>query len=269
MLARFVRLPGARSLWLRLPAGSVHTRVSFDIWRRPHYAFGVYSAAQLAKALGLPGISVAEFGVAGGRGLVELERTAGEISRALGFRIDVFGFDLATGMPQATDYRDLPYVWAKGFYTMDVERLKSRLTTAQLIVGDVAQTVPEWAARPDMLPIGFIAFDLDYYSSTVQALRVFDGPAQNRLPRVYCYFDDVIWPERACHNEYVGELLAIREFNDAHPDHKLCPIHLFRHTRRNPLPWNDQMYVMHDFAHHLYCKNITPQSDAYTQLRFE
>ncbi len=68
-LARIVRLPGVRSLWLRCPIGSVHTRVSFDIWTRPHYAYGVYSAdsaAQLAQALGLPGISVAEFGVVAG-----------------------------------------------------------------------------------------------------------------------------------------------------------------------------------------------------------
>jgi len=53
ILARVVRMPGARSLWLRWPIGSVHTRVSFDVWTRPHYAFGVYSAAQLARSLGL------------------------------------------------------------------------------------------------------------------------------------------------------------------------------------------------------------------------
>jgi hypothetical protein len=38
-----------------------------------------------------------------------------------------------------------------------------------------------------------------------------------------------------------------------------------RHTRLNPAPWNDQMYVMHDFAHPNYCENITPKDDAYTQ----
>ena len=116
-----------------------------------------------------------------------------------------------------------------------------------------------------MPPIGFISFDLDYYSSSISAFRVFDGPAQRRLPRVFCYFDDIIWPPHACHNEYVGELLAIREFNEVHNERKLCPIHLLRHMRLIPAPWNDQMYVMHDFAHPLYCVNLTPKGDAHTQ----
>jgi len=262
-----VRLPGARSLWLRWPIGSVQTRVAFDVWTRPHYAFGVYSAAQLAQALGLPGISVAEFGVAGGHGLLALEAIAREISQALSYRIDVFGFDSGIGMPEAGDYRDLPHVWAKGFYRMDVDRLTARLTTAQLILGDVAKTLPEWVSHAEVMPIGFLGFDLDYYSSTLGAFQVFDGPAGTRLPRVFCYFDDIIWPERACHNDFAGELLAIREFNEAHQNCKLCPIHLLRHTRLNPAPWNDQTYVMHDFAHPLYCVKVTPQDDAHTQHR--
>jgi len=261
-----VRLPGVRSLWLKWPIGSVPTRLSLDIWARPHYAFGVYSAAQLAKSLGLPGISVAEFGVAGGSGLLALEKIAREISQALSYRIDVFGFDMGTGMPEASDYRDLPHVWAKGYYKMDVEGLQARLTAAHLILGDVAQTVPQWISRADLMPIGFVGFDLDYYSSTVQAFRIFDGSATTRLPRVFCYFDDMIWPERAVHNEFVGELLAIREFNEAHQDRKLSPIHLLRHTRLNPAPWNDQMYAMHDFDHPLYCVNITPKDDVHTQI---
>jgi len=266
MIARVLRLPGARSLWLRWPVGSVETRIAFDIWPRPHYAFGVYSAARLAKSLGLPGISVAEFGVAGGRGLLALERVSCEIARALGLRIDVFGFDSGIGMPEAADYRDLPHVWCKGFYAMDVRALTARLSSAKLILGDVARTVPEWAASQQLLPIGFVAFDLDYYSSTSQALRIFDGDQRTRLPRVICYLDDIMWPEYAYHNEFVGELLAIREFNKNHNDRKLCPIHLLRNMRMIPRPWNDQMYVMHDFVHHLYCVNLTHGDSSYTQL---
>lgn len=265
-LARIVRLPGVRSLWLRCPIGSVRRRVSFDIWARPQYAYGVYSAAQLAQALGLPGISVAEFGVAGGTGLLALEKIAREVSQALNYRIDVYGFDAGTGMPEASDYRDLPHVWAKGFYKMDVDRLKARLTTAELILGDVARTSVEFISRGDVMPVGFIGFDLDYYSSTVHALRVFDGPTGTRLPRVLCYFDDVIWPEHAYYNDFVGELLAINEFNEAHRGRKICRIHLLRHTRLNQAPWNDQMYVMHDFEHPLYCLNLTPKDNTGAQL---
>jgi hypothetical protein len=110
---------------------------------------------------------------------------------------------MGTGMPQASDYRDLPHVWAKGFYRMDVDRLTARLTTAQLILGDVAQTIPEWVSPMSCLSASW------------------------RL---------------------ISTILAIRDFNEAHP-----------------APWNDQMYVMHDFAHTLYCVNITPKDEAYTQ----
>ncbi len=265
LLANVVEATGVRALWRRWPVGSVETRIAFDVSTHAAYAFGVYSAAQLAKSLGLAAISVAEFGVAGGRGLLALERISREISQALAIRIDVFGFDSGSGMPEAADYRDLPHVWAKGFYTMDVDALKPRLTNAQLIIGDVAQTSSAWAARPGIAPIGFIAFDLDYYSSTVSALRVFDAPEQSRLPRVFCYFDDIIWPTYACHNEFVGELLAIREFNAANFHRKLCPFHLLRHMRLIPAGWNDQIYVLHDFAHPLYCVNITQKNNLPTQ----
>src|SRR6266851_7746170 len=60
---------------------------------RPHYAYCVYQAAVLAKRLGYPRISVIEFGVAGGNGLVNLEWHAREISRWLSIGIDVYGFD--------------------------------------------------------------------------------------------------------------------------------------------------------------------------------
>lgn len=266
ILARLAQLPGARRLWLRFPFGSVDTRVRHDIWSRPHYAYGVYSAAQLARSLELPAISVIELGVAGGRGLLALAELAQVIGKHLGVQISVTGFDSGKGMPPPIDYRDLPHVWGQGFYAMDPAPLRSRLSGAELILGDVQETIPAWLARPELPPLGFAAFDLDYYSSTVEAFRLFDAPPAQRLPRVYCYFDDIAWPERACHNEYVGELCAIREFNSGHAGQKICPIHMLRYTRLHPAAWNEQMYVFHDFRHPLYCRNITPAGDEYTQL---
>ena len=150
MLAAF---PGARALWRRWPVGSIETRVAGDVSSHAPYAFGVLSAARLAKALGLPGISVVEFGVAGGRGLIALERISREVSQSVGIRIDVFGFDSGQGMPEASDYRDLPHVWAKGFYQMDVAALQQQLTSAQLLIGDVAPApFPSGSPRKDTLP---------------------------------------------------------------------------------------------------------------------
>jgi transcriptional regulator with XRE-family HTH domain len=265
ILSRLTQLPGARSLWERFPVGSIDTRVRYGIFERPHYAYGVYSAADLARRLGIPTISVIELGVAGGRGLLALERLAGAIGAYLGVEIRVAGFDSGKGMPPPSDYRDLAHVWGQGFYQMDVSKLKARLSPdTELILGDVADTIPAWNPKGK---IGFVAFDLDYYSSTKTAFRLFQGKdAETRLPRTYCYFDDLRWPEHACHNEYIGELCAIQEFNAEHEHQKICPIHMLRYTRIHQEPWNEQMYVLHDFRHPLYCKNVTPAGEAYIQI---
>jgi hypothetical protein len=259
-LRQVSRLPGTRFLWSKVPVGSLETRVFLGVGAKPMYQFGVYSAASLAKALGLPGISVIEFGVAGGRGLVAMEKTAEEAERHFGVAIDVFGFDSGGGMPAPTDYRDLPYEWSQGFYRMDVERLRTRLKRARLILGNVEETVSEFLPKLKY-PIGFVSFDLDYYSSTKKAFGIWEGLPDTRLPRVICYFDDIL-----CYNEYIGELCAIREYNLDHSEIKLCPMHLLRHTQPHPAPWHDQIYMLHDFRHPLYCVNVRQANLASTQL---
>lgn len=266
ILTRLTQIPGVRSLWNRIPVGSIDLRVRFGVFSRPHYAYGVYYAADLAKRLGLPSISVIELGVAGGRGLLALESIANVIGDELEVTIHVAGFDSGRGMPDPVDYRDLPHVWAKGFYAIEEDKLRSRLSPkTDLVIGDVADVVGRWKAPA---PIGFVAFDLDYYSSTKAALSLFEAAEERpHLPRVYCYFDDTVEPARACHNEYTGELCAIREFNETHASLKVCPIHLLHHTLPHPYAWSDAMYVLHDFRHPLYCRNITAQDEASTQLR--
>jgi hypothetical protein len=264
ILASLTRIPGTTALWRKFSLGSVETRVRFGIWQRPHYAYGCYHAAVLAHRLGLSGITVIELGVAGGSGLLVLEEIAAAVSKAMGIEIDVVGFDSGQGMPAPVDYRDLPHVWNAGFYKMDKDRLKAQLSKAELCLGPISETIPVWLARC-RLPIGFVAFDLDYYSSTVSGFRLFDSPGGScHLPRVYCYFDDTYWPEHACHNEFIGELRAIKEFNQA-GEKKICPLHLLRHMRPHAAAWNDQIYIMHDFKHPLWCTNITPQDDRHTQ----
>jgi hypothetical protein len=226
----------------------------------------VFWAADQAKRLGVQAISAIELGVAGGNGLLALESIAQEIADYAGISIRVLGFDTGEGMPEASDYRDLPHVWAQGFYRMDHAALRARLKpTTDLVIGDVKLTIHQMLTQQTIPPIGFVAFDLDYYSSTRDALAMFSYPASTRLPRSYCYFDDVVWPEIACHNEYVGELCAIREFNEMHLDRKLCLVHMLRHMRVHQEGWNEQMYVLHDFQHPLYCVNLTPLGEEYRQ----
>jgi len=266
LITRLTQIPGTRSLWRRMPVGSLGLRVRYGIWSRPHYAFGVYTAADLGRRLNLPGISVVEFGVAGGNGLIALEQIAREVSAHFKLPITVYGFDTGEGMPPPEDYRDLPFVWEQGYYKMDPNALQARLNGSRLMLGDVGETVPKMLSEPGLHPLGFVAFDLDYYSSTMRAFRIFEGPAATRLPRVMCYFDDTIWPEIACHNEYTGELGAIRDFNAQHQRVKLCEYHGLKMTQPHPAAWHDQTYVLHDFEHSLYTVNITPSSDRYRQL---
>jgi hypothetical protein len=266
LLSQFTRLPYVLGLWERFPCGSVQTRVYYGIFPYPHYAYGVYWAAIEAVRLGIDRITVMEFGVAGGRGLLALEYASTLIEGEVGVRIDVVGFDSGAGMPPPLDYRDLPHIWGPGFYLMQADKLRARLTRAQLLLGDVGETLREWLAEGTRAPVGFVAFDLDYYSSTKDALTLFEAPPTDHLPRVYCYFDDVCSNALGCMSEYLGELLAIREFNESHPERKIGKIQQVRVHRPRWEMWHDRMYAFHDFAHPEYNTMLIPETVRDRQL---
>ena len=94
--------------------GSYEERLRIGAVDHPHYGYCVYSAAALAKKLGYRRISVLEFGVAGGNGLVNLEYHMQEISELLAIDIDIYGFDTGEGLPELLGYRDLPYHYLTG-----------------------------------------------------------------------------------------------------------------------------------------------------------
>jgi hypothetical protein len=233
----------------RFELGSFAARVRWQAFARPHYAYCVYHAARLAKQLGYPEISIIEFGVAGGSGLVLLERYAEEVGRELGgLQIQVYGFDSGEGLPPPEDFRDLPYLWKPGFYRMDEHALRKRLTSAKLVLGDLRETAPAFFDSYDAAPIAAVMFDLDFYSSTCIALTLFDEDECHRLPRVLCFFDDIIGDETELYSDFTGERLAIREFNDVRTARKIAPAyHLI--TRSTVEQWYHQVYVLHDFEH--------------------
>lgn len=245
--------------------GAYRDRVAIGAVTRPHYGYCVFNSAMLAKWLGYPRISVLEFGVAGGNGLVALEYHARETSRALGIDVDVYGFDTGGGLPAPVDYRDLPYHWKPGFFEMDQEKLKARLQKATLVLGDVAQTVPSFVKQYDPAPIGAVMHDLDLYSSTAHALKLFDEADVRFIPRVFCYFDDVVGSEIELYSEYTGELLAMREFNDQHEKIKLATA---AYLLAKPLvrPWYHQIRIAHFFNHPKYNAFV---SDEAQQLKLK
>ena len=91
-----------------LRVGPYPLRVRLGCVPRPHYAHCVLGAADLARRLGIPRISVLEFGVAGGKGLLCLESHAREATRATGVAIEVYGFDTGSGLPPPAALRRAP-----------------------------------------------------------------------------------------------------------------------------------------------------------------
>jgi hypothetical protein len=223
---------------------------------RPNYAYIVYQAADLAQRLGLPKISVLEFGVAGGRGLLNLEQHAERVSALTGVGIEVYGFDTGMGLPPPKDYRDLPYLWQESNFKMDQEALKSRLKRAQLVLGLVEDTVKTFTEKFNPAPIGAISFDLDYYSSTVECFPILLVDHKFRLPRIFTYFDDIYSTDLGHVTSRVGVPLAITEFNAAHPSHDISPLtHLeFRYAPAKA--WHRQIYSCASFEHPQFNQDI-------------
>jgi hypothetical protein len=235
--------------WLRLTASDPEIRARWGISPRPEYLFGLYHAALQAKLENARSFSAVEFGVAGGRGLVAMQNEAAAVEAALGIEIKVFGFDSGGGLPNFIgDYRDHPDEWKPGDFPMDVPALKSKLDArrTELILGDVAATVPEFVERTDVPPIGFVSYDLDLYSSTRDALVLLNHTKRRTLFRVLLYFDDIV---SIFNHQWAGEFLAIDEFNAHSADFKIDRWHGVKHDK--PFPerkyW-DKLFVGHDLA---------------------
>lgn len=251
LLSRFLR-------YIPLPP---EWRIQFDAVERPHLAYGMFVAAMQAKAIGLSGITCIEFGVASGGGLramekyVDLIRSIPEFSQ---FGFDVVGFDRAVGLPETLDVRDLAYWFEPGIFEVDASEVRRSLRFARYIVGDVKDTLKE-LGDVSRNPIGFVSFDLDHYTSTKDALQVFDLPSSSRLPRVICYLDDIIGiSDLTFMGVCVGEEAAIREWTDNHPHLPLAKMSHLRDKRPLSLHYNEKYYCLHDMQHPLYNTPLNP-----------
>lgn len=238
--------------------GDYAFRLSIGAVDRPHYAHILFNAARLATRLGYPRISALEYGVAGGNGLLCLERHASEIEKLFPVKIDIYGFDSGKGLPPPKDYRDLPYHWKAGFFHMEEEELRKRLRRSRLVLGNIEETAKTFFRDFDPAPIGAIAHDFDFYSSTAAGLEMLNADERYFLPRVFCYFDDTIGDEVALYNDFSGQRLAINEFNDAHEAIKICPAYYF--LQRNPEPWHDAMRICHFFGHSRYASFVSDEN---------
>ena len=191
-----------------------------NIFKRKDWAHSLVIASAQARCLGHKKISVFEFGVATGNGLRQYIEICNFLSQNTEFEYDIYGFDRKIGLPEGTkDFRDNPELWSENTYVMNnYESLSRSLpSNAKLIIGDVSETLPGFLKdNKDKLlqsPIGFVSIDLDLYSSTKSALKIFESNVSSDLflPSVQMYFDDADLIVTVCN--YTGEGLAISEFN--------------------------------------------------------
>jgi len=155
----------------------------------------------------------------------------------------------STGLPASDDPRDLLYLWQPGDYKMDESALRKRLSGSKLYLGNVADTIEQFA-QDNPPPLAMCIFDLDYYSSTASALKLFDIKVLETLPRVTCYFDDVDVSSR-----FNGVLGAIADFNTTHDEKKIFRMEGHYHHQTFGMLYNRVMH-MHDFRHSQYNRYI-------------
>lgn len=232
-----------------LAFGSLRSKIAWDLVVRQQYAFGVLEAVDIARANGASAITLVEIGVSSGAGLLNLASIARRVSLHTGVACEVHGFDSGTGMPAPVDYRDHPDLYQQGDFGMDAQALRTELPPAtNLHLGPLASTIPSFLAEVRTeAPIGFVALDVDYWSSTVQALELFKGEPTCYLPRTVVYVDDIALGE---HNSAAGARLAITEFNQAMRRRPLEP-DPFLETRRvfRRAAWIKQMMFLHVLDH--------------------
>lgn len=251
----------ARSLW----GDDLDRLIRLNAVERPNYAYILLRAADLARRLGISAISALEFGVAGGRGILAMQAHADRIGQLTGVAIKVYGFDTGAGLPPPQDYRDLPYVWQEAHFKMDEPALRRKLGRSELVLGLVEDTVKGFAASHNPPPIGAISFDLDYYSSSVAAFGIFGIAPEHRLPRIFCYMDDILSSNLGHVGPAVGVPLAMEEYRRAHPRHGLDALSHLEFEYAPLRRWHRQIYSFSDFDHPRFNDYIV-QSDRQLSL---
>lgn len=230
--------------------GGLRAKAAFDLLARRQHAFGLLKAADEARARGISQLTVVELGVGSGTGFLNLCELATRVTSETGVEFRLAGFDSGEGMPPPVDYRDHPELYKEGWFPMDREALVGSLpANARIHFGPIAETVAPFAAQLDPgAPLGFATLDVDFYSSSKDALHLFGGGrADAYLPFVTVYVDDL---SLATHTRFAGELLAIREFNEEHELRKLDWDWNLRHTRVfKHAEWLTHMFKLHVLDH--------------------
>ncbi|BFU90313.1 MAG: hypothetical protein NTAFB01_15000 [Nitrospira sp.] len=94
--------------------------------------------------------------------------------------------------------------------------------------------------------------DLDLYSSTKNAFKVFEVDERLLLPRIFCYRDDILGYTYDDHN---GERLAMSDSNARFSLCKFSPVYGLKYyvpPQDKSSAWTDKFYYLRAFDHTLY-----------------
>lgn len=226
--------------------GSYRLKIYYDLVLRQQHAYAILYATEKAVNGGIKKLTMIEFGVANGAGLINISKICKKLTKIYGVEYQIFGFDTGSGMPDPIDYRDHPELYKFGDYKMDYENLNQLLPeNCKIVFGNVNMTVPEFVKSDFLLesPIGFVSIDLDYYSSTRDALQILSSDPQKYLDPFPIYFDDV---SDYSVNSCCGELLAIKEFNESQNKRKIeqHDFLFFKRLFKNA-PWIKSIFFVH------------------------
>ena len=189
---------------------SIYYKVFFNATYRPEYEILINYYLSKEENKNTKNFSIIEFGVASGKSLKYLEIIVQRIKKKFDIKIDIFGFDTFTGMPKSNNPFDQLYDWEEGDFDTNYEAVSNSLRFSKLIKGDVSDTLNlEIIKNLQLKNVICIFFDLDYYSSTLEAFKIFNDEFLDLLlPRVGIFFDNL-----HSSTEYSGEYLSIKEFN--------------------------------------------------------
>ncbi|MGH8772466.1 MAG: hypothetical protein ACREV2_15015 [Burkholderiales bacterium] len=231
---------------LHIVPSSVHARNAWGVSGKPAYLLGTLTAAKIAIEQNVAEISVIEFGVAGGRGLLVLQSEAEAVERQTGVKVNVYGFDTGSiGTPKLIgDYRDHPDHCQPGDFPMDEDLLRSQLSErTTLILGDVAETVEGFFDDYNAAPVGFVSFDIDGYSGVRDALKIFTLPSKRMLRQVPIFMPN----ENIYNHKFAGAMLAVEEFNQQSSGVKIDRWYGVKIGNAFPeRNYFEQMYIAHD-----------------------
>ena len=243
--------------------------IKYGVLPRPNYALGILMAAHQAKELNYKKISIIELGCWNFEGLIDIENYINDIKKLIDIDFSVYGFELGSGhIKEETDPRNRLYELSGGDYAFKKEENIKKLKFSRLILGDVKETVPKFLEEKhlDNAPLGFVIFDLGFYTSAKDALNLLKSKSKRYLPRTIIYSDNNYF---VLENE--ADKLAFAEFNNERGK-TISPIGEL--AEQLSISWNKwiflgkRMFILSDLKHEKYNINYEQKINKLINSKF-